>query len=383
MNNLNDERSGFVAGIPEAAPDAAPQTSGAASQSHHRPAKRSLYLTDAVRHGILLMILIVLSLTLFGLLLWRLQPQRETPLLYSLSSLQTIALSSSKGAEPSVTAVDAQIPQTRGDGTEVSIPVTYVLPQQTDAPVPLVVYCHGFTGNRQGDGHFLPLAQRLAQNGIACVSLDFPGNGDSAEPFTAYTLQNMLSDLDCVIHYLCQNYPIRSDRIGLVGHSMGGRIVSLSLKDSIAAAALWSPANNNALQGLEFIDHDPEALSRLQAQALQDGSVLAWNVPISSQFIEEMAASDPWSAISQYQNPLLIAFAGQDTELLSQDTIDGTLSAAENRGAPFTNLTDQFANATHNYTAPPDLPAFDMLDDSIRNAIESATADFFCQALLS
>ena len=28
--------------------------------------------------------------------------------------------------------------------------------------LPLVVLCHGFTGNRQGDGHFAPLAEDLA-----------------------------------------------------------------------------------------------------------------------------------------------------------------------------------------------------------------------------
>ncbi len=47
--------------------------------------------------------------------------------------------------------------------------------------MPLAVLCHGFTGSRAGDGHFAPLAQELAAQGIATVRLDFPGCGDSTE----------------------------------------------------------------------------------------------------------------------------------------------------------------------------------------------------------
>ena len=87
-------------------------------------------------------------------------------------------------------AQDVSIPGTRG-----TIYATVQLPGKLarSGDMPLAVLCHGFTGSRAGDGHFAPLAQDLAAQGIATVRLDFPGCGDSTEPFTAYTLSNMAS----------------------------------------------------------------------------------------------------------------------------------------------------------------------------------------------
>lgn len=87
---------------------------------------------------------------------------------------------------------------------------------------PLVVLCHGFTGSRGGDGHFGPLAARLAHAGIASIAMDFPGCGESEEPFTAYTLTNIRADMTAAIAYMGVTYGADTTRLGLVGHSMGG-----------------------------------------------------------------------------------------------------------------------------------------------------------------
>lgn len=243
----------------------------------------------------------------------------------------------------------------------------------------LVVLCHGFTGNRQGDGHFAPLAEQLAQNGIASIALDFSGNGESVEPFTAYTLDNMMQDVRVAITYMQDHYGANG-KIGLLGHSMGGRLVSLMLDDSIAAAALWSPANGEGLASIEFISHDEAEREALLHQAQQNGSVdlPSWGVTISYDFLDQMQRKDPLESLSTYQGSLLIAFAAGDPELLSQQTIDDTLQAAAARGKDFVNLYGQFADATHNYTA---LSGDADEDAQIRSRIETATANFFIEAL--
>lgn len=104
-----------------------------------------------------------------------------------------------------------------------------------------------------------------------------------------------------------------------------------------------------------------------------------WHVTVSSDFLEQMDRSEPWSAMSGYRGALLVAFAAGDVELLSQQTIDGTLQAAASRGVNFTNLYGQFTDATHNYTAAGSSP---QADQAVRERIESLTADFFAQALL-
>jgi len=54
---------------------------------------------------------------------------------------------------------------------------------------------HGHGGNRDEAGGFTRMAEALAQRGIASVRMDFPGCGDSQEPFTQNNLGNMVKDL--------------------------------------------------------------------------------------------------------------------------------------------------------------------------------------------
>ena len=269
------------------------------------------------------------------------------------------------------------IPSVRG--TDIHATMTVPGNLSPDSETPLVVMCHGFTGNRDGDGHFQPLADTLAQSGIASIRIDFAGNGESSEPFTAYTLESMYDDIESAISYMRSTYTI--GKIGLVGHSMGGRAVSLHLSDEIAAAALWSPADGNGLDGLEFLNDTPEGREQMRADAAETGehAVSGWNVTISSDFIEQMDQSHPADCIRGYTGALLIAFAGGDPELLSQTTIDDTLQAAKDRGTDFVDLSGQFADATHNYAAQ---SGDDAETAEISARLEDQTAEFLINALL-
>lgn len=265
-------------------------------------------------------------------------------------------------------------------GTQIMIPATITIPADPEQPMALVVMCHGFTGNRKGDGHFEPVSRLLAEQGIASIAMDFSGCGDSSEPYTAYTMENMDADIHAAISYMTQKYQIQNDRIGLLGHSMGGRVVSMALDEGIAAAALWSPANNDGLEGIEFLDHEQAGRQAILQQARQEGSVFlsGWNVEVSCQWLEEMANSSPWQKLQEYQGPILVAFSGGDPELLSQQTIDGTLGTLVERKQNFVSLYGQFFNATHNYTAQSDDAAEDM---EIRSRLEQKTAQFFVENL--
>ena len=168
--------------------------------------------------------------------------------------------------QPNTNPKNIEIPGTRGN-----IPATIQLPAKSarGEELPLVVLCHGFTGNRQGDGHFAPLAEDLAAHGIATVRLDFAGCGDSTEPYANYTLANMAADVDSVIGYMQATYG--TGKTALVGHSMGGRLASLYPQLGqypVTALALWSPANGMGLQGLEFLSIDNfAAVEELAARA--------------------------------------------------------------------------------------------------------------------
>lgn len=275
--------------------------------------------------------------------------------------------------QPNTNPKNIEIPGTRGN-----IPATIQLPAKSarGEELPLVVLCHGFTGNRQGDGHFAPLAEGLAAHGIATVRLDFAGCGDSTEPYANYTLANMAADVDSVIGYMQATYG--TGKTALVGHSMGGRLASLYPQLGqypVTALALWSPANGTGLQGLEFLSIDNfAAVEELAARADAEGSVAAWGVELSAAYIDGMRDSDPNVTLQESGLPVLLTYSGNE-RILSDTTQTETKAAVESLPDGQVVL-DPFVNGDHNYTSE-DPATNTQLDADLRQV----TVDFLTSHL--
>lgn len=275
--------------------------------------------------------------------------------------------------QPNTNPKNIEIPGTRGN-----IPATIQLPAKSarGEELPLVVLCHGFTGNRQGDGHFAPLAEDLAAHGIATVRLDFAGCGDSTEPYANYTLANMAADADSVIGYMQATYG--TGKTALVGHSMGGRLASLYPQLGqypVTALALWSPANGTGLQGLEFLSIDNfAAVEELAARADAEGSVAAWGVELSAAYIDGMRDSDPNVTLQESGLPMLLTYSGNE-RILSDTTQTETKAAVESLPDGQVVL-DPFVNGDHNYTSE-DPATNTQLDADLRQV----TVDFLTSHL--
>lgn len=275
--------------------------------------------------------------------------------------------------QPNTNPKNIEIPGTRGN-----IPATIQLPAKSarGEELPLVVLCHGFTGNRQGDGHFAPLAEDLAAHGIATVRLDFAGCGDNTEPYANYTLANMAADVDSVIGYMQATYG--TGKTALVGHSMGGRLASLYPQLGqypVTALALWSPANGTGLQGLEFLSIDNfAAVEELAARADAEGSVAAWGVELSAAYIDGMRDSDPNAALQESGLPVLLTYSGNE-RILSDTTQTETKAAVESLPDGQVVL-NPFVNGDHNYTSE-DPATNTQLDADLRQV----TVDFLTSHL--
>ena len=275
--------------------------------------------------------------------------------------------------QPNTNPKNIEIPGTRGN-----IPATIQLPAKSarGEELPLVVLCHGFTGNRQGDGHFAPLAEDLVAHGIATVRIDFAGCGDSTEPYANYTLANMAADVDSVIGYMQATYG--TGKTALVGHSMGGRLASLYPQLGqypVTALALWSPANGTGLQGVEFLSIDNfAAVEELAARADAEGSVAAWGVELSAAYIDGMRDSDPNAALQESGLPVLLTYSGNE-RILSDTTQTETKAAVESL-LDGQVVLDPFVNGDHNYTSE-DPATNTQLDADLRQV----TVDFLTSHL--
>ena len=66
-----------------------------------------------------------------------------------------------------------------------------------------VLIAHGICGDKnEWYDTSARIAEKLLENGISCLRIDFRGHGDSAEPLSAFTPQSQLSDMESAYEWL-------------------------------------------------------------------------------------------------------------------------------------------------------------------------------------
>ena len=89
---------------------------------------------------------------------------------------------------------------------------------------PIVILCHGFTGNRNG-GLEESIARGLEVLGIASIRFDFNGHGESEGDFQQMTVPNEIEDARHVYDWVRRDG--RFGKIGIEGHSQGGVVTAM------------------------------------------------------------------------------------------------------------------------------------------------------------
>ncbi len=93
---------------------------------------------------------------------------------------------------------------------------------QSAEPCPAVICAHGLIGSRSGSCYrFARLGRRLSEHGIACVTFDFRGCGESDGEFIDVTCERLEADLRAVVDWTTRREEIDPARIGLCGSSFG------------------------------------------------------------------------------------------------------------------------------------------------------------------
>ena len=120
---------------------------------------------------------------------------------------------------------------------------------------PMVVFCHGFGGTKEGP-LFELITDSLQKHGIASIRFDFNGHGESEGKFEEMTVPNEINDAKKVVEYVRDLHYV--SKIALVGHSQGGVVASMTageLGSDISAVVLMAPAavlRDDAIRGSTF-----------------------------------------------------------------------------------------------------------------------------------
>lgn len=162
-------------------------------------------------------------------------PQR-TPDDYAIENWQTITLTTEDGLRLAAWYIP---PQPEMDGAEV-------------------IFAHGFGGNR---ANLLPQAAMLVHRGYGALLFDFRNHGDSEGTITTLGLLEEM-DIAAALDYVLAQPEANPDRIGLVGHSMGGATVVRSAArlpeiDAVVAESSFTSLEDNVVEGVRYIAHLP------------------------------------------------------------------------------------------------------------------------------
>ena len=242
-------------------------------------------------------------------------------------------------AAENATVIDTTV-RSRG----VSVPVTYVYPDNHGGrPIPLVLLIHGHGGTRHEAGGFTQVAQRLADNGIASIRMDFPGCGDSSESWISNNLTNMLSDIRAAEAFAIERGNIDSARIGLLGFSMGGRL-ALLLADRqplrYPALATWAPSATNGAEHMRDYLGGAEKYATMKEQARNQGfapftTFWGQDQRLGYQWFTDIEKSRPMDAVSRYPGHLFVLWGDADTVVAPASSAavldNAVLAASRNR----------------------------------------------------
>ena len=169
------------------------------------------------------------------------------------------------------------------------------IPETGNTPCPAVLINHGFTGHKGGSHRIhVHISRALEAIGTAAVRYDFIGSGESDGEFDEMTLSSEIEQAHAVYQAMCEDPRIDTERIFVLGHSMGGVVAARLCGDLAAAGSLPAPRGlilmapaGNMLPAFE------EAKGNAPDRVRDDGSVDHAGFLVSAAFHEDLKAVMP------------------------------------------------------------------------------------------
>ena len=202
-------------------------------------------------------------------------------------------------------------------GPQGGLSLTITLPDgfntQTDT-CPMVILMHGTFSSK----NFTPMpaiARSLAKEGIASIRFNFGGHWSSEGKMQLMTIENEIADAIAIWHY-ASSLPYVT-RIGMLGHSQGGLVASMT-----AGRIATMPATTKPLYALVLIAPATVLKNACQNGKLFDARFDPVNPPeyvkcfgltkLGREYLLTTQQLDIYGTASAYQGPVLILHGEND-----------------------------------------------------------------------
>lgn len=173
------------------------------------------------------------------------------------------------------------------------------------APSPAVIFSHGYNGSARD---FSPVAEALAERGIASFCLDFCGGSVHAQDTLStvdMTIKTEMQDLEASLGRLKEYDGIDKNAIFLFGGSQGGLVSALVAAErerDVAGLVLLFPA-------LCIADNWRE---RYPSEADIPDETELWGMKLGKNFFLSVRNLDPFAIIGRYTKRVLILHGDAD-----------------------------------------------------------------------
>lgn len=202
-------------------------------------------------------------------------------------------------------------------GPQGGLAMTVTLPEgfnpETDT-CPMVILMHGIFASQ----HITPMptiARQLAQAGIASIRFNFGGHWSSEGEMVKMTIENEIAEATAMWQYAC-SLPYVS-KIGLLGHSQGGVVASMTAGRIAAsgsqkqpyglvliapASVLKTACNQGSMLGAKFDPKNPPEYVKCFGM-----------MKVSREYILSTQQLDIYGTAEAYNGPVRIIHGSDDT----------------------------------------------------------------------
>jgi uncharacterized protein len=175
---------------------------------------------------------------------------------------------------------------------------------------PLIIICHGFIGNRMGtDRLFVEAAERLTKSGNLVLRFDYGGCGESTGDYGNGGLDELIEQTRTVIDYGFGLDIVDSERIVLIGHSLGGAVAVLTAARDcrVKSLVLWAPVAHPFMDIRNIIG--TKAIEEID----RTGKTDYMHYEFTKHFTDSLAQYQPLTELRGYNGDVLIVHGTADT----------------------------------------------------------------------
>lgn len=191
-----------------------------------------------------------------------------------------------------------------------------------------IVLCHGITSDKDEDGIFIELTEKLIAKGFAVFRFDFRGHGESGGRSTDMTITGEQADVDAAVTVVEEK---GYKELGLLGASFAGGAVSIytaANSKRIKVLVLWNALIDYAIRVTPTTQWGKRYLGQ---PAIDRANRLGYTEIGSSMFrvgkklMDQMAVLEPWKALVDLETPVLFVHGNKDTYIDYHDSVKYSL----------------------------------------------------------